>query len=345
MYKRKEKSNSIIARAIFVLIITLAIVLSSAPLYSCYQIPANEEGQNNKAQSGKEAQGSQGSVQYHFTDDLGYEVNIKSAECVVACMGSFANIWELAGGSLVGVTDDAIEEYGLDPTDVQLVGSFTSPNLELIIALEPDFVIMTGASTGKDGTASQVGLREGLKASGIEVAYFNVTTFDDYLRMLEVCCEITGQSGLYELNGSSVQKQINDIRAAVPRTGQAPTVLLMTTYSGGTRVQNSSTMTGAMLAELGAINLADEYESLLRDFSLESVIELNPDFILVVPMGNDSEAAMKNLEAATAANPAWAGLDAVKSGRYITLDIRLFFYKPNADWGNSYQTLFDILYS
>ena len=104
-------------------------------------------------------------------------------------------------------------------------------------------------------------------------------------------------------------------------------------------------MTGAMLTDLGVKNLADENRSLLKDFSLESVIEMNPDFIFVVPMGNDNAAAMKALEDQTAANPAWATLSAVENGRYITLDPHLFQYKPNERWDQSYQVLFDALYA
>ncbi|MCL1798839.1 MAG: ABC transporter substrate-binding protein [Eggerthellaceae bacterium] len=280
-----------------------------------------------------------------FTDDLGNSVTLDRPERVVACMGSFANIWELAGGTLIGATDDAFEDFTLSSPGVEKVGYFTEPSLEAIIALEADFVIMTGASTGRDGSASQVDLQDALRASGIEVAYFNVTVFEDYLRMLRTCCDITGRDDLYAANGEAVEQQIADIRSQAVASADEPTVMLMTTYSGGTRVQDSSTMTGTMLAELGARNLADENQSLLRDFSLESVIDLNPDFILVVPMGNDDAAAMRNLEEATAANPAWATLDAVKNGRYVTLDKVLFLYKPNANWGESYQALYDILYA
>jgi len=287
----------------------------------------------------KEAPGS-----VTFKDDLGNEVTVENPERVVACMGSFANVWELAGGTLVGATEDSFAEYGLDADKIKGVGSFTAPNLEEIIDLEPDFVIMTGAATGKDGAASQVELRDALKASGIEVAYFTVTVFEDYLRMLRVCCDITGREDLYEENGTAIEEQIDIITQGVS-SKESPSVLLMTTYSQGTRVQNSSTMTGAMLKELGVTNLADEHQSLLRDFSLEAVIEANPDFILVVPMGNDDEAALKNLKEATAANPAWAELDAVKNGRYVTLDKTLFLYKPNAKWSQSYLTLADILYA
>ena len=74
-------------------------------------------------------------------------------------------------------------------------------------------------------------------------------------------------------------------------------------------------------------------------------VTLNPDFIFVVPMGNDDAAAMKALEDQTAANPAWSTLDAVQNGRYVTLDPHLFQYKPNERWDESYQVLFDALYA
>ena len=71
----------------------------------------------------------------------------------------------------------------------------------------------------------------------------------------------------------------------------------------------------------------------------------NPDFIFVVPMGNDDAAAMKALEDQTAANPAWSTLSAVQNGNYVTLDPHLFQYKPNERWDQSYQVLYDALYA
>lgn len=279
-----------------------------------------------------------------FTDDTGAEVSVENPQRVVACMGSFANIWELAGGTLVGASDDAFDSYDIASADAQKVGDFSNPNLEAIIALEPDFVIMTSGSGGRGGDSNQADLKAALDASGIPVAFFEVTTFDDYLRMLKTCTDITGRADLYEQNGQKVADEIEAIKAKVPADKQ-PSALLMTTFSGGTRVQSSSSMTGAMLADLGVRNLADENKSLLKDFSLESVIEMNPDFIFVVPMGNDDAAAMKNLEEATAANPAWSTLSAVQGNHYLTLDKELFLYKPNARWAESYQALYDALYA
>lgn len=37
--------------------------------------------------------------------------------------------------------------------------------------------------------------------------------------------------------------------------------------------------------------------------------------------------------------------DAVKNNRVITLDPKLFQYKPNNNWDQAYQFLYDALYS
>ncbi len=332
------------ARVLFAgLVAAIALFFGCVALTGC---SSQEPADTPDAQSGSAGSDQAGSQNgpCTFTDDTGAEVTVDNPERVVACMGSFANTWELAGGTLVGASDDAFESYSITSADAVKVGDFSSPNLESIIALEPDFVIMTSGSGGRGGDSSQADLKQSLEASGIPVAYFEVTTFDDYLRMLRTFCDITGRDDLYEQNGQAIADAIDEIKASVP-AGDEPTVLAMTTFSGGTRVQNSSTMTGAMLADLGVKNLADENQSLLKDFSLESVIELDPDFIFVVPMGNDDTAALKNLTEATEANPAWATLSAVKDGRFITLEKELFLYKPNEHWAESYQTLFDHLYA
>ena len=211
------------------------------------------------------------------------------------------------------------------------------------MALNPDFVIMTSGTGGRGGDSSQADLRDALVGAGIPVAYFEVTTFDDYERLMRTFTDITGRADLYDQNVAKVAAAIDAVVGAVPAENP-PTALLLTTFSGGTRVQSSGTQTGAMLADLGVNNLADENKSLLKDFSLEAVIEMDPDFIFVIPMGNDTEAAMRNLEEATAANPAWGSLSAVQNGRYITLDPTLYLAKPNAQWGAAYQGLFDNLY-
>ena len=285
-----------------------------------------------------------------LTDDAGREVTVSSLERVVVCMGSFAKTWQFAGGSLVGTTADALADYELEGAEnIASVGDFTAPNLEQILALDPTLVIMSAASAGRGGQSSQTDLVEPLESAGVPVLTFKVTLFGDYLRMLRACCDLTGRYDLYYENGLATRDRIDEVLAAAAQARsesgeEAPTCLIMTTYSGGTRVLNSSTQSGAAAADLGAVNLADQNPSLLKDYSLESVVALDPKFIFVMAMGNDPEAAERALKEQTEDNPAWAGLTAVSDGRFITLDPELFQYKPLEAWDEMYRTMAKNLY-
>ena len=61
-------------------------------------------------------------------------------------------------------------------------------------------------------------------------------------------------------------------------------------------------------------------------------------------MGDSDEAAQKALKDQTTANPAWKELTAVKKGHVITLDPKLFLYKPNNNWDDAYEELYKALY-
>ena len=288
-----------------------------------------------KQESVNQIEGNRGNT---FTDSLGQTIQITNPKRVVALMGSFAEIWLESGGTLVGVTDDAFDKRGAQPeTDTITVGAYNNPNLETILALNPDLVLLSSE------TREHVALKKPLEQAGIQTAFFQVTDFDDYLNMLKICTDITKRPDVYEKNGKKVETQIQHMITERKKVKQSPSVLFLITYSGGARVENSKTMTGKMLMDLGCKNIADQNASLLKEFNMEAILKENPDFIFVIPMGNDDELARKNLIESIEKNPAWNGLTAVKNNRYILLPKEKFLYKPNARWGESYEYLKEIL--
>ena len=294
---------------------------------------ASSAAKPGKAKAGK----AEKSKAYTFTDDLGRKVTVKSHKRVVACMGSFADAWQLAGGTLVGASDDAFGHYAVDSSKVSGVGRSTSLNLESIIALKPDFVIMTGISDGKHATGvSQADAESALKEAGIPVAFFKVTTFDDYKRMMGVFCAITGRDDLYKKNVTKVGEKIKSAVSTYSVKSKSPSVLIVSAFSKGLVVQNTSGMAGAIVKDLGAVNVADEHPSLLSDFSLEAAVEANPDYVLVLAASDDTATAQKYYDQVVGSNSAWQGMDVVKEGRVTMLDAAHFLYKPNADWAESY---------
>ena len=275
-----------------------------------------------------------------FTDDLGREVTLAKPGRVAALIGSFADVWCLAGGrdTLVAAANDSWTQFDLDlPETVKNLGTTTEPNVELLLAAEPDLVI------GSTKTEADLELRDLLEQSGIPVAYFSVSSFEDYLRMLEICTQLTGCQENYEEYGTKVQAQID--QAKTRPDGSEPSVLYVRATGSSCKVKNSKdTVLGEMLAELDCVNIADSETGLLETLSMETILAADPEHIFVVLQGSDTKKAEQTLEASLLSNPAWNELTAVREGRYHVMDQRLYNVKPNARWGEAYEKLADILY-
>ncbi len=275
---------------------------------------------------------------FSFTDDLGREVTVGEPERVAALIGSFTDIWLLSGGTVAAAANDSWESLNLPlGEDVVNLGSIQEPDIEKLIASQPDFVLASA------NTDADLEMEEILKQAGIPAAYFAVSSFEEYLHMLDICTQITGRRDLYEENGLKVQEQIERTRERID--GSAPKVLFLRASSSSVKAKGSEgNVCGEMLSDLGCVNIADSDKSLLEDLSMEAIIAADPDYIFVTFQGNNQEAAMQNVEEMLLSNPAWASLRAVKEGNYHLLDKRLYNLKPNAKWGQAYEGLADILY-
>ncbi|MDY4221677.1 MAG: ABC transporter substrate-binding protein [Candidatus Faecousia sp.] len=276
-----------------------------------------------------------------FEDDLGRRVTVEQApQRVAVLIGSFAHMWYLAGGldTMVATASDAWTGFDIPlPDDVINLGSTKQVSLEAVIAAEPDFVI---ASVNTD---ADLALREPLEAMGIPTAYFQVSTFGDYLHMLDILTQITGCRENYERFGLGVQAQVDEAKERAD--GSEPTVLYIRVSGSGCRVKNSdNSVLGEMLKDLGAVNIADSQDSLLENLSMEEILRQDPDYIFVVLQSSDPTVAQGVLEKTLLSDPAWDCLTAVAEGRFFLMDPALYNLKPNDRWGEAYEKLAEILY-
>ena len=276
-----------------------------------------------------------------FTDSLGNLVVLEDApERVAVLLGSYAEAWMLAGGedALAAVTQDAFDERGLDLRDeVVNLGQSHEPNLENLLAAQPDLVLLTPDLEG------QRALEDSLESAGMDTAWFKVETFEDYLSMLEVFTTLTGREDLYQQNGLAVQARIEAVKEFA--AGQeGPSILLLRAFSSNVKAKNSDNTAGVMLRDLGCKNIADSDSGLLEELQMEAILTADPEHIFVVTMGANTQKALDNLEALFQSDPAWQSLTAIKEGNVHVLDKQLFHYKPNARWGESYEKLAGILY-
>lgn len=277
-----------------------------------------------------------------YVDSLNRKVSIKkSPNRVVALLGSFADVWYLSGGSVCATVSDAWTDFDLPLENCVNLGGAHSPSLELIVKSNPDLVLASSS------TKSNVEMKDSLEMMGISVAYFDVDNFGDYLNMLNICTDITGRKDLYQKNGLEIKDKIEEIKNDFNKLGLSDnekSVLLLRTSSSFVKAKGSSgTILGEMLKDLGCINIADSDNSLLENLSLECVIKNEPNYIFVVTMGSDTEAAYNSINKMFEENPAWKSLKAYKEERFFIMDKSLFNIKPNARWALAYEVLYDKL--
>lgn len=281
-----------------------------------------------------------------FTDDLGREVTLEAAPRRVAALtGSYADIWCTAGGrdTLVASASDAWTDFDLGlGEEVANIGGAMGVSVEELLAAAPDLVL---ASTN---IPSNQEMLPALEAAGVDVAFFSVDTFEDYLRMLEICTGLTGSPEAYQTYGEAVAEEIEAARAraaaALEEQGPEKVLYIRAAASVVKPKGSSGTVLGEMLADLGCINIADQDQSLLEDLSMEAILAADPDKILIVLQGADPEPAKAQLEGEVLSNPAWQQLTAVREGKVYYMDKDLYHLKPNARWGEAYDHLVEILY-
>ena len=217
---------------------------------------------------------------YTFTDDLGRAVTVEAPKRVAALIGSFADVWCLAGGqdSLVAAAHDAWTSFDLGLSDaVADLGAVKEPNLEVLLAAQPDFILASC------NTAANLELQGTFEQAGIPVAYFDVQHLDDYLNMLKICTDLTGCPENYETYGLAVQAQVEAAKGR--QDGSSPTVLTIRATGSSCKVKGSSDfLLGEMLSDLGCVNVADREAALLENLSLESILAADPDYIFVYPI-------------------------------------------------------------
>lgn len=277
-----------------------------------------------------------------FTDDLGRTVTLPPPEKAAALLGSFAQVWMLAGGTVCAAPEEAWKDLELElAEDTANLGQINQMNMELLITTQPDFIL--ASSNNKN----QLEWKDTLEATGIPMAYFDIADFDDYLRLLRLCTDLTGQPERYEQYGASVQQEIDEVLAQSRQRleqEEAPVVLSLTASASTVRAKKSEgNVLGEMLRSLGCVNLADTEESLLEDLSIEYILQEDPDYIFIVQRGDNTQAVKDHVAQMMAGHPAWSQLTAVQNGRLYFMDKNLYNLKPNHRWGEAYRGLEDIL--
>ena len=144
-----------------------------------------------------------------FTDSTGETIVLEEKpERVAVLFSSFAELWQLAGGTVAVTVGESVER-GFVPEGTPLVddGAGKKIDLERLLIEEPDFVICSG------DIAAQAETAETLMELDIPAAQFVVESFSDFLDVLKICTTITGDEAAFERYGTQQEEAIDTILA------------------------------------------------------------------------------------------------------------------------------------
>jgi len=269
-----------------------------------------------------------------FCDSTGAEITLAAPPTRVAALfSSLADIWITAGGSVAVTVGESVER-GICKGDVTLVdgGAGKTIDREALLAACPDLVLCSADIAAQAETAAF------LTEMGIPAAQFRVESFDDYLAVLGTFTDITGNKAALSAHGTTQKAAIEATVAAQPFANKRILFIRAGTSARSVKAKGTADhFACAMLAEMGAVNIADAAPILLDGISMEAILAADPDHIFFTAMGD--EAAVRRYVAEMLTGAEWQALRAVREGRYTFLEKDLFHYKPNTRWSAAYAHL------
>ena len=265
--------------------------------------------------------------------------DVTAPKSVVAVSKSIAELWLLAGGTLSGTTEDAMELEGISE-DTAVIGTLSRPNNEAILALSPDLVLLT------EELSAQKELKVALDDIGIATILIQITSFEDYRACMEELTGLTGREDLYTQNAVQIGERIEAVREQAKETAEAnaadqKTFLAMRVSATKNKVFKDDYFACEIFRDFGLTNIA-EGNTNLDELNLEAIVAADPDYIFVIPQGKEDE-AMESYRTQFESNPVWSELGAVKEDRLFVMPKDYFQYKPNAQWDLAYEYVRDLL--
>ncbi len=157
------------------------------------------------------------------------------------------------------------------------IGGFTTPNLEIIISLDPDLIICAKNDTAKIET---------LESLGVPVVVFLESNVDDILgNILKIGNLVDAKQNATNLV-SSLTTRMNTV---VAETQAIPSQERLKCYYEAAKtptVAGALTFIDDLIKKAGGINIFGNVQKVWATVSHENVIALNPDVIFWAPMAD-----------------------------------------------------------
>jgi iron complex transport system substrate-binding protein len=230
-----------------------------------------------------------------------------------------------AGDKVVGVSN--YSDFPDEAKKKQKVGGFFNPSIEEMFVLDPDIVLVA--------RGTPLSVINKLKSLGLAVYSSDPHSIKDIYNLIITVGKITGNiTESLELVNSmkNEEKLIKAKTDSIPHGNRKKVYVEM--WNNPKISVGKDTFINSLITEAGGINIAVKVKGNWPVMSDESVIQANPDVIILLYPGNINEIKKR---------PGWENLNAVKNNR-IYVENPDIFERPGPRIIQALKLLFNILY-
>ena len=241
-----------------------------------------------------------------FTDDTGKTLTIaQPPKRVVALSPSMVEILYAVEAPPVARPSSA--NFPDAARSLPSIGTSYQVSIEQVVAQQPDLIMADAQIQSPQFIAELQKIAP--------VFTMRVQTFEDVPRGLRTAGRVMGKAEQGEKAAKGIEDKLASVTAKLP--SQRPSVFIMIGSPEGFFAAKPNSFVGDVVAELGARNVVPAGPDTspfpgFTTYSLEQLVQLDPDVILVLSPAPPPAPRFSQM---LAANPAWAGLRAVKGGR------------------------------
>jgi len=180
--------------------------------------------------------------------------------------------------SIVGVTDWC--DYPPEALEKDSIGDFYPPNIEAIVAMEPDLVV--AANIHKDEYVPQ------MESLGLKVIVLDPKTVDEVIDAIAIAGEATGTEDAASQLAEDMQARIDDVQSLVSGLSEEeiPRVFYVIWHDPLMTVGND-TLQDEVIQLAGGQNIFDDLSG-YPVVDLETILDRDPQ-VIIVGSGHDVE--------------------------------------------------------
>ncbi len=233
------------------------------------------------------AKSAEGIYPIEITDQTGRLVKFtKVSVRIISLAPSNTEILYALGlkDQVVGVTD--YDDYPPEVKEKNSIGSFFSPNIETIVALNPDLILATTVHVGE--------VIPHLENLGLKVVALDPKSVDEVLAAINIVGKITGKEEEARSLTTGMQNRIQAITSktnSLPET-KKPSVFYIT-WHDPIQTSGSGNLGDDLIMKAGGRNIFHKLEG-APFVSLEEVVQANPEVIIAgIGMGTGGDATLQ----------------------------------------------------